>query len=243
MVLARVGSGSPARLAKLTAGRGAPLAGICWYRSPGEATGEAEHPPSGYADAWYPPAAETPTPPASPPLPAHLLQLHPRGWDQVAAAIGSHDIDLVLLAGMPIVPAAVLDRARVGVVNAHNGALPTYRGMDAVAWAILNNDPVVCSLHRAVPGVDTGEVYAAAAVPLTPTGTLRARVKQTQLQLLSAAATHVTATGALPAGTAQPAGLGRQFYRLHPHLKRVLDASPYGQAPTESAASDPSADL
>lgn len=240
MVLARAGSGSPAHLAKLTAAHGAPLAAICWYQPPGEPSGEAEQ-PSGYADAWYPPASHHATP-AKPRLPADIPQIHARDWDQVAAAIDSHNADLALLAGMPIVPAAVLDRAGLGVVNVHNGALPTYRGMDAVAWAILNNDLIVCSLHRAAPGVDTGDVYAAAAVPLAPTGTLRARVKHTQLRLLAAAAAHVTATSALPAGAAQPTGLGRQFYRLHPHLKRALDASPYGQPPAEKGAADPAAE-
>jgi formyl transferase-like protein len=225
MILARGGSDSPAYLAKMTAAHGASLAAICWYQSSEESSDQADRPPSGYADAWYPPAGK-PSTQAKPRLPKSLPQLHACGWDQAAAAIYSHDTDLVLLAGMPIVPVAVLDQARLGAVNAHNGALPTYRGMDAVAWAILNNDPIVCSLHRAAPGVDTGEVYAATAVPLAPAGTLRARVKHTQLQLLAAAAAHVTATGALPAGAAQPAGLGRQFYRLHPHLKRVLDISP-----------------
>jgi methionyl-tRNA formyltransferase len=147
-------------------------------------------------------------------------------WDQVMAAIRAVDADLVLLVGMPLVPARVLAAARLGVLNAHNGALPSHRGMDAVGWALLHNQPIVCSLHLARPAVDTGEVVAAHPVPLAPACTLAARVKTTQLRLLLAGAAHVAATGALPDVTPQPAA-GTQFYRLHPHLKRLLDASPY----------------
>jgi methionyl-tRNA formyltransferase len=129
---------------------------------------------------------------------------------------------------MPIVPALVLDTARLGVLNAHNGALPGYRGMDAVGWALLNNDPVVCTLHLARPAVDTGEVLACHVVPIDPLHTLRRRVKATQMQLLVSGAAYVAATGHLPEATPQPQAW-RQFYRLHPHLKRLLDSSPYGR--------------
>ncbi|MFI9591190.1 formyltransferase family protein [Nonomuraea sp. NPDC052265] len=228
VVLAGAGSGSPARLAAMTAAAGLQLTAMCWYAAP-----TLDGTPSGYADAWYPPEQPPADQFTAPAL--QVPQISAATWDQVADALDEHDADLVILAGMPIVPAAVLTRARLGVINAHNGALPTYRGMDAVAWAILNNDPVICTLHLAEPGVDTGGVLATTAVPVTPAGTLRARVKTAQLQMLAAAAVHITATGALPAATAQPAGLGRQFYRLHPHLKRILDASPYATIPDHHA--------
>ncbi|WP_165978557.1 formyltransferase family protein [Actinomadura darangshiensis] len=233
MMLAGVGSGSPAQLAEMTAAAGVRLTAVCWYGPPSD--GPAATPSSSYDQAWYPPDQPTTDQTASGPQPevgqghaaSNIPQIHAHNWGQVAEALNRHAADLVILAGMPIVPAAVLSLARLGVINAHNGALPTYRGMDAVAWALLNNDPIVCTLHRAEPGVDTGSVYASAAVPIAPAGTLRARTKHTQLQLLTAAAVHVATTGSLPAATAQAPGLGRQFYRLHPHLKRVLDASPF----------------
>jgi methionyl-tRNA formyltransferase len=136
------------------------------------------------------------------------------------------DADPVLLVGMPIVPARVLDAANLGTLNAHNGALPTYRGMDAVGWALLNNHPVVCSLHLARPAVDAGEVAAAHPVPVTPVRTLASRVKTSRLRLLLAGAAQVAATGALPDLRPQ-AATGTQCYRLHPLLKRLRDTSPY----------------
>lgn len=225
LVLAGAGSGSPARLAAATSTAGVRLTAVCWYEPPAPQT-----PPSGYDTAWYPP--EQPTVALRSKLaPMGIPQTRARDWEQVARACEDCRADLVILVGMPIVPAAVLERTRLGAINAHNGALPTYRGMDAVAWAILNNDPVICTLHRVEPGVDTGDVLASMGVPLTPLATLRARVKNAQIAMLAAAAIHLASTGNLPAATAQTIGLGRQFYRLHPHLKRILDHSPYGAPP------------
>jgi methionyl-tRNA formyltransferase len=128
---------------------------------------------------------------------------------------------------MPIVPARILRIPPLGFLNAHNGALPHYRGMDAVAWALLNNDPVICTLHMARPTVDAGEILATAPIPFPPAQTLRDRVKAAQLELLLAAAAFTVLTGRLPDATPQPPTSGHRFYRLHPHLKRILDASPY----------------
>lgn len=220
VVLACAGSRSTGRLVTAATVAGLPFAAVCWYTP--TPTGPAVS--SNYSSAWYPPAPPDPTTP--PTVPDSLPATTAATWDEVTAAIRAADADLVLLVGMPIVPARVLDAARLGVLNAHNGALPSHRGMDAVGWALLHNQPVVCSLHLARPAVDAGDVVAAHPVPVPPARTLAARVKTTQLRLLLAGAAHVATTGTLPALTPQPAG-GTQFYRLHPHLKRLLDASPY----------------
>ena len=220
VVLAGAKSRSAGRLVTAAAIAGLPIEAVCWYAPSLGGTAVS----SNYSSAWYPPAppdlAPAPTVPDSIPATTAVT------WDQVAAAIRAAEADLVLLVGMPVVPARVLDTARLGVLNAHNGALPSHRGMDAVGWALLHNQPTVCSLHLARAVVDAGEVVAAHPVPVAPVDTLAARVKTTQLRLLLAGAGHVASTGALPDLTPQPA-VGTQFYRLHPHLKRLLDASPY----------------
>ncbi|MDQ2881606.1 MAG: hypothetical protein M3Y48_10350 [Actinomycetota bacterium] len=220
VVLANSESSSAGRLVTAATAAGLPIEAVCWYTA--SRTGPAVS--SNYSSAWYPPAPPDLAP--APGMPDHVPVATARSWDEVTAAVRAADADLVLLVGMPVVPARVLDAAKLGVLNAHNGALPSHRGMDAVGWALLHNQPIVCSLHLARPTVDTGEVLAAHPVPVTPVGTLAARVKTTQLRLLLAGAGHVAATGSLPDLTPQPA-MGTQLYRLHPHLKRLLDTSPY----------------
>ncbi|WP_410583898.1 formyltransferase family protein [Amycolatopsis sp. lyj-108] len=220
VVLAGAGSRSAGRLVSAATTAGLPIETVCWYAPPRSPLTE----PSNYSSAWYPPGQSHPSPSVD--MPRRVQATTARTWEEVAAAIHSAGADIVLLVGMPVVPDFVLHTAPSGVLNAHNGALPTYRGMDAVGWALLHDEPVVCSLHMARPEVDAGELIATHAVPIVPLATLAARVKTTQLQLLLDGAAHVAATGALPDLTPQPTN-GTQFYRLHPHLKRLLDASPY----------------
>jgi folate-dependent phosphoribosylglycinamide formyltransferase PurN len=220
VVLAGIGSRGAGRLITSATAARVPIDAVCWYGSPRCRPAVA----SNYASAWYPPARSELG--SVPPVPDDFPSTTSATWDEVSAAIRAAEADLVLLVGMPIVPSPVLEVARMGVLNAHNGALPSHRGMDAVGWALLHNQPIVCSLHLARPKVDAGEVVAAEPVPTAPVATLAARVKTTQLRLLLTGAAHVATTGALPDLASQPAE-GTQFYRLHPHLKRILDTSPY----------------
>jgi hypothetical protein len=217
-VLAGAGSAGAQRFLHSARVAGIPVTTVCWYGSTSEDTKSIR---SGYADAWYPPK-EGDHAPALVPASLHPSQVAAPTWDAVATVLRDQPTDLIVLLGMPIVPEPILQLARLGVINAHNGALPTYRGMDAVGWAVLNNEPIICTLHLAAPAVDQGDLLAAAPVPLIPTGGLRDRVKSTQLRLLLAAARFTATTGRLPTTTPQADG-GRQFYRLHPHLKRLLD--------------------
>ena len=220
VVLATAGSAG-ARRFLAAASPTLPIAAVCWY-GPDRDGGVLDS--SGYSTAWYPRehAGHVSAAGQPPPSQPHPVQIDTPAWDAVATALHHQRPDLVVLLGMPIVPAPILQKARLGVINAHNGALPHYRGMDAVGWALINNDPIVCSLHLARPAVDQGEVLATQPVPFEPAGTLRNRVKTAQLRLLLAATRFVATTGRLPSATPQRGG--RQFYRLHPHLKRVLDA-------------------
>lgn len=220
-VLAGEGSAVARQLLARAEVLGVAIDAVCWYRAI-----ERPDPPveSRYARAWYPPSsAPTASAEATTTVPEHSAV----GWPEVLAALGD-DVDIVLLSGMPIVPSAVLDGARLGVVNAHNGALPGYRGMDAIGWALLNDDPVVVTAHAAVTAVDAGPIFASRELALRPLDTLKARVKSTQNDVLLATAIAARRDGRLPAATAQH-GLARTYYRMHPHLKRLLDASPYGR--------------
>jgi hypothetical protein len=234
VVLASSGSGTARRIAAEAVTAGVPVSLVCWY-SPGQA---GPPPETSYAQAWYPP--EDSPPARSWPLPPDVPQAAARSWDDAAAILRTQDADLVILAGMPVVPAPVLATARLGVINAHNGALPGYRGMDAVGWALLNNDPVVCTAHVARPAVDAGEIIAALPVPASPAGTLKSRVKDAQVALLIAAAAFTAAHGRLPDASPQQPGPGRQYYRMHPHVKRLLDASPYARSGNAAEGAYPS---
>lgn len=210
--------GLPLFLASAAAA-GVPIAAVVLHGH-----GPATTPPdSAYATAWYPqPAASTPQRPATAPAPRPGRTVTHRDWPALATALAEPGTDLLVLIGMDVVPADVLAVPRLGTVNAHNGALPAYRGMDAVAWAMLAADPVVCSAHLATKDVDAGDILTQSIVPASSTD-LRQAVKDTQIALLTAICRHTSSTGQLPVGHAQ-IGPGRRYYRMHPALRRLLDA-------------------
>lgn len=70
--------------------------------------------------------------------------------------------DVVALAQPGIVGPGILAAASRGVVNAHPGSLPRYRGLDPGRWAVLAGDVerVGASVHWVNRGVDTGPVIS-----------------------------------------------------------------------------------
>jgi len=84
----------------------------------------------------------------------------------VVAQIEALDADLLVVAAYGLLlPQAVLDLPRRGCLNVHASLLPRWRGAAPIQHAILAGDPEtgVC-LMRMEAGLDTGPVYASAAV-------------------------------------------------------------------------------
>lgn len=64
----------------------------------------------------------------------------------------------------------VLDAFPNGILNAHAGALPRFRGNAAPNWAILTGEEcVVLSVHQMTAGLDEGPLFAQRSFPLDET--------------------------------------------------------------------------
>lgn len=61
-----------------------------------------------------------------------------------------------------VIPQSVINLFRLGVLNAHGGDLPRYRGNACQAWAIINGeDRIGLCIHRMVGGeLDSGDIVA-----------------------------------------------------------------------------------
>jgi folate-dependent phosphoribosylglycinamide formyltransferase PurN len=157
-----------------------------------------------------------------------------RGIDTVAAGrlddarvlhtIERWEPDLAVLVGADIVPGPVIDLFPAGIINAHFGALPTYRGMNVAEWAIFHNDPVAVTVHFADRGVDTGDVISYAEIPVwrgDNLASIRQRQRETAALLLPAAVNAISGGKAMR--VPQQADAGRQFYRMHPVLRQRVE--------------------
>ena len=72
--------------------------------------------------------------------------------------------DIYLILGAGILSAECIHGKRI--LNAHPGAIPASRGLDAFKWAIYDEIPVGNSLHFIDASVDSGDVVAVLKTPV-----------------------------------------------------------------------------
>jgi len=78
--------------------------------------------------------------------------------------------DLSVSSNYPIIlPAEIVDIPPYGILNAHGGDLPRYRGNACQAWAILQGEPYVAlCVHRMIGDeVDSGDIIVREKLTLT----------------------------------------------------------------------------
>lgn len=68
------------------------------------------------------------------------------------------NIDLATLGGTRLLRSEIIECASIGILNAHPGILPKYRGLDVVGWSILNGDPIGATCHFIAPEPDSGAI-------------------------------------------------------------------------------------
>jgi len=72
-------------------------------------------------------------------------------------AVREAQLDVMILGGAGIVDDAVFELPQHGTLNVHPGFLPLIRGSLPVAWSLVKNIPVGCTLHRVSNVLDGGE--------------------------------------------------------------------------------------
>ena len=77
-------------------------------------------------------------------------------------------VDLIVLAAYSqIIPDAVIEQPRYGVVNVHGSLLPRYRGAACLQWPIINGDKESgATIMKMDAGLDTGPIIAQRPVPI-----------------------------------------------------------------------------
>ncbi len=99
-------------------------------------------------------------------------------WVACARDLGSEltedptrlDADVAVSVNWPTrLPPETLALFPHGILNAHGGDLPRYRGNAPFAWAILNGESsVALTIHRMDAGLDSGPIFLKRRLPLLP---------------------------------------------------------------------------
>jgi len=140
--------------------------------------------PAGRGYTLAPPAVKTAAQKLGLPLwqPASPKELDPRSFASV-------DLGIVVAYGY-LIPPAVFNAPRHGLVNAHFSLVPKFRGAGPIQWALIRGETETgVSLFRIEKGLDTGPVFLQRAVPIGPednAATLRERLTTLGVELLEA---------------------------------------------------------
>ena len=145
---------------------------------------------------------------------------------ETAQVVRDCAIDILVHAGVGLMRSSIIQAARLGILNAHMGLLPAYRGVNVAEWSIWNGDPAGCSVHFIDEGIDTGDILLTRVVnhsKVKSVAELRTVVDQAQIKLLGEVLQYILSTGCLPKPREQSNSEGLQYFTMHPSLVELLN--------------------
>lgn len=110
------------------------------------------------------------------------------GYDYFQKTINNQDLEfgsLVLLCGSGILNQNLIRDYQI--VNSHPGYLPHSRGLDAMKWAIINDDPIGVTTHIIGDKIDSGDILERVIIEVYHSDTFHSvaqRVYDTEIKLL-----------------------------------------------------------
>jgi len=140
--------------------------------------------------------------------------------------IVDRDIDIVVNAGGGIFRKAIVKAPKIGILNAHMGFLPTFRGMNVLEWSLFHRRKPGVTLHFIDTGIDTGDILLFNEIELCKTDTidsLRAKALPVSVEAVLEGITGL-ADGRLQPASQSPQD-GKQYYVMHERLKKVAESN------------------
>jgi folate-dependent phosphoribosylglycinamide formyltransferase PurN len=145
--------------------------------------------------------------------------------DEALSLLRQYGPDLIVYTGGGILRRPLIDIPAVGVINAHSGLLPEYRGMNVTEWALLNGDEIGITVHFIDPGIDTGRILFTRRIEITPEdvsiNALRERVGDATVDAL-VDAVEMLAKGTIAPVNQEPCD-SRQYFVMHEKLLEIAE--------------------
>jgi methionyl-tRNA formyltransferase len=132
--------------------------------------------------------------------------------------------DLVILGGARILKKNIIAIPRIGILNAHPGLLPKYRGMDVIPWAVLNRDDVGVTVHFIDERIDAGKICAQRKIEIEPTDTLETLSRKAEViagELMAEVVEKLIRDGSIE--TYKPKKIGRLFHKMDKNTRKKAE--------------------
>jgi phosphoribosylglycinamide formyltransferase-1 len=110
------------------------------------------------------------------------------GYQYMIGQLDMFEIDkerIVLIGGAGILPEQFVNSYTI--INAHPGYIPKCRGLDALKWAIMEDEPIGVTTHLIGEYIDAGQVIEQRVVDVYPMDTFHAlaqRVYENEISML-----------------------------------------------------------
>lgn len=134
-------------------------------------------------------------------------------------------IDLLLNTGGGLYKSEVISTVRTGILNAHMGSLPEFRGMNVMEWSLFYGRDIGVTLHCIDKGIDTGDILLFKTIPIESGDTiedLRNKSGIVNIELFFAAIKCISENKL--GRTRQLKDGGKQYFVMHPRLRSIVES-------------------
>lgn len=143
--------------------------------------------------------------------------------EESLSAVSSWSPDLIIYSGGGILKKKLISIPKHGVLNAHSGPLPFFRGMNAIEWTVLYGFTPVTTVHFINAGIDTGEILFTEDIPAEETFDIyKYRGMGTRHTIETLTKVLANFDDFLKAKREQNPKEGKQFFVMHPFLKEIV---------------------
>jgi folate-dependent phosphoribosylglycinamide formyltransferase PurN len=133
-------------------------------------------------------------------------------------------LDILINAGRGIFKSDIINTLNIGILNAHMGFLPDFRGMNVLEWSLFYGRTIGVTLHFIARGIDTGDILLFKEIPIEPgdcISDLREKSSMISVDLIIEGI-HRLNNGNLRRTKQLPED-GKQYFAMHSRLIKVLE--------------------
>lgn len=153
-----------------------------------------------------------------------LVRVNSLHDEQATRYVRDNNLDLLLNAAGVIFRRPLLEAARLGMLNAHMGPLPEFRGMNVLEWGIWSGRRPGVTIHFIIPDIDLGDILAFRPIAINQDDTVASLRRKSYPVMIDAMTACVTDLCQGRANrTAQAVHDGRQYFVMHPKLLEIAE--------------------
>ena len=138
--------------------------------------------------------------------------------------ITEREIYIIINAGGGVFRREMVEAPKIGILNAHLGYLPAFRGMNALEWSLFYGNRIGVTLHFIDAGIDTGDILLFREIEIDKSdsiASIRAKSLAVNVDVM------IEGIKGLVDGTVtrrpQRPEKGKQYFVMHDRLRRIAE--------------------